>query len=211
MITVNDKEQNIKICSKCKISSPHYKNASQCKSCQGKYRKDSVAIRYPYTEDHIKVCTKCKEEKLHSPRGGWCKDCWKVHKKEYANKNYEEIKARDTAKRKKQLEQDPLYFRKLAYKRLYNITLEDYDLMLKYQNYSCAICKSDSPGGQNINFLVDHCHITGRVRGLLCALCNFGVGAFSDSSVQLNSAIEYLKNPTYENYRTTSQCNQVTD
>ena len=54
---------------------------------------------------------------------------------------------------------------------------------------TCAIC---SIGGK---LHVDHDHATGKIRGLLCRGCNMGLGNFRDSTVYLNRAIEYLKNP----------------
>ena len=40
---------------------------------------------------------------------------------------------------------------------------------------------------------VDHCHTTNKVRGILCAACNFGIGKFKDSTALLYLAIDYLK------------------
>lgn len=75
----------------------------------------------------------------------------------------------------------------------YGITLVDYQRMLEEQNSRCAICQSPDVNRKNSeHFLVDHCHVTGEVRGLLCYKCNIGLGAFSDSVENLNSAIDYL-------------------
>lgn len=54
---------------------------------------------------------------------------------------------------------------------------------------SCAICKL--PGD---NLCVDHCHQTGKVRGMLCCRCNTGIGMFSDNTTYLEEAIIYLEN-----------------
>lgn len=75
----------------------------------------------------------------------------------------------------------------------YGITLEDYEAMLEKQGGTCAICESSIPGG-NGAFSVDHCHSTGKVRGLLCRLCNSGLGHFRDSPGLLYRAVEYLRN-----------------
>ena len=54
------------------------------------------------------------------------------------------------------------------------------------------ICKAPETL-QNKNLAVDHCHKTGKVRGLLCSKCNKGLGLFKDSKELLTTAIEYLE------------------
>lgn len=74
----------------------------------------------------------------------------------------------------------------------YGITINEYDKLLDMQNHCCAICqKHITETGQGLH--VDHCHITGRIRGLLCNSCNGGLGNFKDDTSLLESAIEYLK------------------
>jgi len=75
-------------------------------------------------------------------------------------------------------------------KRTYNITLEDYNRMLIEQNYVCSICKNTN---LKKRLCVDHCHETGKVRGLLCDKCNHGIGLFKDKEELLIEASEYLK------------------
>lgn len=60
------------------------------------------------------------------------------------------------------------------------------------QNSCCAICGTDKPYGRANEFVVDHCHETGKVRGLLCHPCNSGIGMFKDKVDILNKAILYL-------------------
>jgi hypothetical protein len=62
--------------------------------------------------------------------------------------------------------------------------------MLESQNNSCAICGGDA--GQR-SFSVDHDHISGKVRGLLCRGCNVGIGNLKDDIEILEKAIEYIK------------------
>ena len=61
------------------------------------------------------------------------------------------------------------------YRVRYGITLQDYDRILSEQGGKCAICKSDKAGNKGQCFAVDHCHDTGKVRGLLCAGCNIRI------------------------------------
>jgi len=85
-------------------------------------------------------------------------------------------------------------------KRKYGISYEDYFSMYKLQNNSCKICgKSElrrnhkGKREQLLPLFVDHCHKTGKVRGLLCSKCNSGIGMFEDNIDNLISAISYLK------------------
>jgi hypothetical protein len=72
--------------------------------------------------------------------------------------------------------------------QLYGLRLGEYDERFRNQNGCCDICKQ--PSERTLH--VDHDHVTGKVRGLLCAACNFGLGAFRDSVLDLRRAIEYL-------------------
>lgn len=75
-------------------------------------------------------------------------------------------------------------------KSVYGITPQQYDDLLKKQQKRCAICRCAEKRGEN--FAVDHCHKTGKVRGLLCRSCNLALGLVSDSTATLKSAIKYL-------------------
>jgi uncharacterized protein YfaQ (DUF2300 family) len=80
------------------------------------------------------------------------------------------------------------------YKKSYGTTIKDYDEMLKKQKGKCSICLSTETKNKNYSyFAVDHCHKTGKVRGLLCDKCNTALGSFQDSPEILLRAIEYLK------------------
>lgn len=73
----------------------------------------------------------------------------------------------------------------------YKISFEEYCKILSLQDYKCAICKNTFTGYKEP--YIDHCHKTEKVRGLLCAKCNFGLGHFKDNENLLLKAIEYLK------------------
>jgi len=64
-----------------------------------------------------------------------------------------------------------------------------YQLLLTAQGGVCKICE-EPPLERNL--VVDHDHGTGRIRGLLCPKCNFGLGAFKDDIVRLAGAMRYL-------------------
>ena len=82
--------------------------------------------------------------------------------------------------------------RKSKLKLSYNLSVEDYNALLKEQNYLCAICLTPTPTGKWKVFAVDHYHTTGKVRGLLCNECNRGMGLLKDSSKLLRAAADYL-------------------
>jgi hypothetical protein len=75
-------------------------------------------------------------------------------------------------------------------RREYGLTEEAFQVLVEVQNNKCAICRQDL--GEGMNRCVDHDHVTGRVRGLLCRTCNLGLGYFKDSVQNLQSAQEYL-------------------
>lgn len=79
----------------------------------------------------------------------------------------------------------------------YNLTPEQYKKMQAKQNNRCAICGEEETALHNhtkkpLKLAVDHCHTTGKVRGLLCQDCNRGIGKFHDDIERLRSAITYL-------------------
>jgi len=77
-----------------------------------------------------------------------------------------------------------------AIRRLYQygITPDQYQVLWDSQNGKCAICRR---GG--VELCVDHNHTTGRVRGLLCHVCNSYLGVIQDSEDSLIRAVEYLR------------------
>lgn len=77
----------------------------------------------------------------------------------------------------------------LLYK--YKLDISDFNNLLILQNNCCAICNVEFKDDPK-NTHVDHCHTTGRVRGILCRTCNNGLGFFKDNSEILNKAINYL-------------------
>lgn len=143
-----------------------------------------------------RVCASCKQEKIltenfypQSPSrahhaGGYlkkCKECILEYNKKIASKP--EFK-------------ENVWANKLQYR--YGITVEDYNFLLKEQGYCCAICKTKDPSSKRkgLNkFHVDHCHATGKVRGLLCNSCNTAIGYLNDDETNLIAALRYLRRP----------------
>ncbi len=92
---------------------------------------------------------------------------------------------------------NPEYYLARGLEKKYGVTLEWYRERLAEQNSVCAICKQPETAvirGKVIAMTVDHCHNTGKARGLLCIKCNRGLGLFRDNVGILKSAIDYLQN-----------------
>jgi hypothetical protein len=73
----------------------------------------------------------------------------------------------------------------------YGLTVDEYNEKLKEQNHKCAICGLDEIDNKK-KLAVDHCHVTGKVRELLCINCNLGLGYFKDNINSLSTALSYL-------------------
>lgn len=65
--------------------------------------------------------------------------------------------------------------------------------MLVRQGSACAACRTSDWGGKDGKPHVDHDHATGKIRGLLCANCNTGLGMFGDDPARLRAAAAYLE------------------
>lgn len=83
-------------------------------------------------------------------------------------------------------------------KTRYGLELDAFNAMAEQQQWSCAICRTPlamQPGSpcRDKSVAVDHCHQTGEVRGILCNMCNVGLGSFADSTARLAAAINYLR------------------
>lgn len=80
--------------------------------------------------------------------------------------------------------------RNLEMRRRYGIDLAEYDRILAQQSEACAICETKV---DYFRLSIDHCHGTGKVRGILCAKCNRGLGGFNDQPELLEKAARYLR------------------
>ncbi|QBP05826.1 hypothetical protein [Synechococcus phage S-B28] len=145
----------------------------------------------------LKTCSKCKEDKskdyfykdkrVTDGLSARCKACVK----EVAATSY--FKNKKIISKKNKSSYSPQQEREKKLLRTYGISLEVYDHMLSEQGYVCKICGSNDPKHNSNNFVVDHCHETGVVRGLLCSECNLMLGKARDSVTILQNAINYLQ------------------
>jgi Recombination endonuclease VII len=92
-------------------------------------------------------------------------------------------------KRRKWLSGNKGYRREERLKQVYKLSLQDYEAMVAQQGGVCRICKT-KPARP---LFVDHCHASGRVRGLLCHPCNASLGFMRDDPVIAAAAADYLR------------------
>jgi Autographiviridae endonuclease VII len=135
------------------------------------HRQKLLAVAQAYYQAH--------KEELNERRR-----CRRQDDPEYRDK----LRARG---RKSSRAQDPVSRRKHRLRSNYGISLEEYVAMLERQGGVCAICKKKPDKGKPL--CVDHCHVTGMVRGLLCHKCNSVLAFGNDDPAILQAAITYLQ------------------
>lgn len=77
--------------------------------------------------------------------------------------------------------------------RKYGLTQQDWDQMVARQRGRCAVCPTAEPGGRGESWHIDHDHVTGQVRGLLCQRCNLGISMLGDSPDLMRAALRYVE------------------
>lgn len=107
------------------------------------------------------------------------------HRERRARRKAEGLPSRETDEQQRRA----IYSARL--KKKYGITMDEFDAMLEEQNGCCMICGRHHTTQEN-RFCVDHCHTTGKIRGLLCYPCNSGLGHFKDDIDMMFKAIAYL-------------------
>lgn len=148
------------------------------------------------TINGFKICTKCNQSRpiahyranknIKYKQGSvypQCKECDKAYNQSRKNRN---VEIRRQWYYRNSNGKTANYRRQLM--KLYGITLEKYREMCNEQEFCCKICNRFDE-----HLVVDHCHKTMAVRGLLCRKCNTGIGQFSDDVNLLKSAITYLE------------------
>lgn len=111
----------------------------------------------------------------------------------------EEEKKVLAAKARQSRKDNPDVWREYDLRKSYGINLAEYNALLESQNFVCAICGNPeidicNKKGAVRNLAVDHCHTTGKIRGLLCRGCNQGLGNFRDNPKFLTKAATYILN-----------------
>lgn len=124
-----------------------------------------------------------------TPRGRAVRTAWRIEKnKDLSYREAQKAKRRsqESTPKTREVKRNNYLVRK------YGITLEERDAMLLSQNMRCACCGQGHPGN-NQKWHTDHCHTTGKVRGILCHGCNTGLGQTRESVAVLKSMIAYIE------------------
>lgn len=148
----------------------------------------------------IKVCYKCKELKPLSSfsrnkrtKDGLqqiCKACNALRSRNW--RKIESNRERLKQWRNNNIEKCTGHARKSNLNIKYNMSIEEYTVLLEAQNNKCLLCnKSPEENGKALS--VDHNHQTGKIRGLLCDNCNKGIGFLKENIETLKNAIRYLE------------------
>lgn len=206
-----------RVCTKCGLDKPlsefskaargKYGRKASCKACDAARHAGLTADRVPKKRGRPrgapidpaspKTCTKCGVTKPHSEfslarqatdtqRAVYrpsCKECQAAAARQWFRDHPE----RSAANR-----------RRFNLEKNYGLSVEEYDRLLAEQGGVCAICGNAEPSahgrtGKQFALSVDHCHLTGRVRGLLCQKCNRAIGLLGDDVDLLKKAIYYLE------------------
>jgi hypothetical protein len=185
-VPLGDVHHNKRYCSDCR----QLRRLVAAREATARYREGNPPQKAPVAAERI--CRNCRQVISLKKNAEVCYDC-RALRKELSNINFR-LKNPDYAKASRDRNRESI--RESKYKTQYGISLADYDRMLSEQRGVCRICGVHPRHGRNNgrgNLAVDHCHKTGKVRGLLCGRCNTGLGLYEDEPDFLKSAIHYLE------------------
>lgn len=170
-----DKDVEFKFCNKCGVLKP---------LTDFYYRKDTGKYR--------PTCKRCKntlDAEQKKKRREYNKSQWQKNK-DKRTKQYREWYD------KRYYDTDQVERRRSHNYKKYGLSSEEYMEMYKKNEGKCYICNQPEiikRKGKVKRLAIDHCHSTGKVRGLLCQNCNRGLGLLKDNIEVLENAIKYLK------------------
>lgn len=154
----------------------------------------------------LKTCTKCSSELplsgFHNDknrkdgRNPWCKPCARANATRYHHHGpldpSQRRKSRPKMSAEEKAEKNRRNVARNRMENVYGITWERYEEMYTAQGGKCLICSE-----QKDRLAVDHCHSSGRVRGLLCRNCNVAIGMLGDNPDLVRRALLYLAPGTW--------------
>lgn len=134
-----------------------------CGSCRRRKPKDEFYTAISIPDGYSRTCKECQRRK-----------------------------SRQHAKKPPVQEYRRQYMRRRSLLLRYGLTVEQFDTLVAAQDQKCKICLDELRFGWG-GMAVDHCHATGKVRGILCSICNRGLGHFKDNPNFLRRAAAYLE------------------
>lgn len=154
-----------------------------CEDCRTEYRKKTGYMNGYYRVNKSKWTEKQGTEEYKAHKNELRKLRYSTDK-EYREKVKESVKEYNKRKPETKLN---------SRMKKFGLTWDEYKTMRDSQENKCAICGSIIGDAMGNRLYVDHNHSTGKVRGLLCSDCNFGIGKFHDNIELLKNAIKYLE------------------
>lgn len=145
-----------------------------------------------------KLCPKCQcvksTDDFHMKKGkltSWCKECRRQTHKEW----YAKPENKERAKRNVKAWAERNVFKEFNrnLQRMYGLNYIQYITMVANQKNKCAICEVTFAEKKALRPHVDHCHSTGKVRGLLCSSCNIAIGLLKDDGDKIRKAADYVE------------------
>lgn len=187
-----------RVCSNCSSSyTPTGANQKFCTACI------SSRNNFHHPDDAKMVCTKCGNEKSifdftrryknKAQRHEQCRDCKGNYRRAWI-KTLEENPAARWKKRNPEKEADCAD--RYILKKM-GLTLEQYKIINERQRGLCAICNKPNTFRGRRRLVFDHCHASGKFRGLICHYCNLVLGAAKDKPETLIAAAQYLDYARY--------------
>ena len=149
----------------------------ECKKCKVSKSTDNFFKRKNYKDGFDTSCKSCRREiykKWYNSEKGQEKT--KKYSKEYYSR--EDVRERQ---------------RRNRIEKTFNISYNDYEKMVIFQDNKCEICGNPETDSRHKFLSIDHNHRTKEVRGLLCNLCNKALGLFKDNLTVLKSAVKYIR------------------
>lgn len=180
---------------KAALCHPERRHAARgmCVECYtASYPKSKRAQCHPDRLHHTHgLCRSCYEQKLRKELPGY------AERHDASSRAWSELNKDRIAEASRKYQRNPRVvearFRRARASALsrYGLTIEDEVDILGRQGGGCGIC--GGPSGRK-QFELDHDHVTGKLRGLLCPRCNKGIGLLGDSAEGVRKALDYLTN-----------------
>lgn len=172
----------------------HGAHLKRCSKCGEKKPRSEFNKRNGRERSSCKICHRAEvrlwQKKTHSKRAEY-EAAWRNknrdHVRAYARKYYRE-KMTDETRVKKNIDR-----RRRHLARKYGLLPDEWQAMFVQQGGVCALCQIPGRLGRHGKLSVDHCHETGRVRGLLCTSCNISLGILGDTPEKMERTMAYLR------------------